>query len=312
MRPPATTRRVFRVVQLARFVIKLRRGDIRTKRRENPARSRGASMAPQQEKSGQPGWMPAPSTVVAETRLVPPRREAAGRAAVAQAGAAPPATTYRILRTTEVDPYDAPVVRTEIPALGVALARPPGDSFQGTKRKAAKLSIGSAQIESFDDLTTLVASLPADEDMTSHTPPISDDKTSDRVEEEERNVSLHAFLFAASREDDNDFHLIIGRAPSASLLCMTAEVSGLPPADSASFAPLKRSRDAFKDFFKDNLPGSTYDFYDPPIPIEIQGSLFFDITHATGSHPGPSKLRPHIPTIWEIHPITNIVFEPDA
>jgi hypothetical protein len=38
--------------------------------------------------------------------------------------------------------------------------------------------------------------------------------------------------------------------------------------------------------------------------------LFFDITHATGGHPGPDDLRPHIPTIWEIHPITKIAFEP--
>jgi hypothetical protein len=44
--------------------------------------------------------------------------------------------------------------------------------------------------------------------------------------------------------------------------------------------------------------------------FEIEGSLFFDITHATGGHPGPQDLRPHIPTIWEVHPVTNIVFEP--
>ena len=35
------------------------------------------------------------------------------------------------------------------------------------------------------------------------------------------------------------------------------------------------------------LPGLTYDFYDPPIPLEIDGSLFFDLSHVTGGRPGP-------------------------
>ena len=70
------------------------------------------------------------------------------------------------------------------------------------------------------------------------------------------------------------------------------------------------ARDDYKAFFGSNLPGMSYDFYDPPIPVEIEGSLFFDMSHATGSKPGPSSLRDDIPTIWEIHPISKIVFEP--
>ena len=42
----------------------------------------------------------------------------------------------------------------------------------------------------------------------------------------------------------------------------------------------------------------------------VEGSLFFDMSHATGTPPGPSSLRPNMPTIWEVHPITRIVFEP--
>ena len=34
------------------------------------------------------------------------------------------------------------------------------------------------------------------------------------------------------------------------------------------------------------------------------------MSHATGSRPGPAKLRPNMPVVWEIHPISKIVFEP--
>ena len=91
---------------------------------------------------------------------------------------------------------------------------------------------------------------------------------------------------------------------------MTIEVSGLPPASRPSFATLKAARTAYKDFFGSQLPGFSYDFYDPPIPVEIEGSLFFDMSHSSGQRPGPASLRDDIPTIWEVHPVTKIVFEP--
>jgi len=91
------------------------------------------------------------------------------------------------------------------------------------------------------------------------------------------------------------------------------ELSGLPPSSSASFKKLKAVRDAFKKFFNDNfegnLPGLSYDFYDPPIAVEVEGSLFFDMTHATGSRPGPKSLKSRMPVIWEVHPISKMTFE---
>ena len=61
----------------------------------------------------------------------------------------------------------------------------------------------------------------------------------------------------------------------------------------------KKVRDTYKDFFTD-LPGTGYDFYKPPVPVEIGGSLFFDVTHATGQRPGPKDLRPGMTTSAEI------------
>jgi hypothetical protein len=247
--------------------------------------------------------LPDPSSVLAELTLTP-------RSGAAMGAAAPAAgRQYRILRTLEVDEYDASVTAAEILALGAPRAAPPDNAFRGNSRKAAKLSIADAETEIFHDLKDLLDTLEAHNVMKNNAE-LSTDKNNNRVEEERRNVRVTAFLYAASLEEDNDFHLIIGRDPTKAEKYFTVEISGLPPSSSVSFGKLNEARDAYFEFFGDGLPGPSYDFYDPPIPVEIEGSLFFDMSHATGSRPGPSKLRPNMPVVWEIHPITKIVFEP--
>jgi hypothetical protein len=184
---------------------------------------------------------------------------------------------------------------------------PTGDNFGGTARKAAKLSIPQARTETFSDLQKLVASLPPDKSMINHTPRITTTATSKRVKEEQRNFHVSGYLYAASREADNDFHLIVGRDPKLTpALYMTMEVSGLPPANNPAFATFKAARSSFKTFFGARLPGLTYDFYDPPIPVTIEGPPFFDMTHAKGQAPGPPSLKSRMPTIFEVHPVTSI------
>jgi hypothetical protein len=259
-------------------------------------------------KSGKPKptrpGLPAPASIAKTFNLAPPGAMAAA------AVPAPPAKVYKVLRTNQVDEYDNPV---SMAAAAAPAAAPAGDSFQGTARRAAKISIADAALETFDDLKKLIDSLPAEAEMTNHHPPIKTTAAFGRVAEENRNVKVRAFIYAASRESDNDFHLIVGRDPSSPPMYMTMEVSGLPPASSSARETLEQTRDKYKSFFQheDNgLPGPSYDFYDPPVPVEIEGSLFFDMTHASGGRPGPSDLRPHMPVIWEVHPVTDIVFEP--
>ena len=230
-----------------------------------------------------------------------------------------PARSYQVLRTDLLDPYDTrPAVIAA--ALGGAavdtlvLEQTLGEQFRGTARKAAKISISPAETESFSDLPDLIDSLAAEDAMIDHDPPIGEGATSGRVTEEHRNVRVRTFLYAAKREEDNDFHLIVGIDPGEPVpVCLNIELSGTPPESSDHFAKINAARDAFKAFFVNHpqgRPGFGYDFYDPPIPVDIQGSLFFDITHATGGRPGPEPLRPFIPVIWEIHPISEIVLEP--
>jgi hypothetical protein len=245
--------------------------------------------------------LPDPALVLSEMTLQPKV------GAVAAPTAAAP--HYRILRTLEVDEYDEPVALDQIAGLAVPAPAPTDNNFRGKARKAAKLSIANATMETFDDVSKLINTLERHSIMKNH-PDISNDRDNDRVAQERRNVRVTAFLYAASREDDNDYHLIIGRDPEKSERYMTVEISGLPPTSSPAFQRLNEARDAYFEFFGDGLPGPSYDFYDPPIPVEIEGSLFFDFSHATGSRPGPSQLRPRMPVVWEIHPITKIVLEP--
>ena len=234
--------------------------------------------------------LPDPASVVEETELTSPH-----------------GNKYRVLKTRELDAYERPLAAEEIVTVGAA-RQASGDDFAGTDRHDAKLSIVSAQTEQFDDLQKLVGSLTPDSKMINHNPPLARDPGFQRVAEERRNVRVRAFLYAASREADNDFHFIVGRDTSLSPTYMNMELSGLPPTTSGTFARLDAARTAYKTFVKGQLPAAGYHHYDPPIPIEVEGSLFFDITHATGPHPGPANIRPA--TIWEVHPISHIVFEP--
>jgi hypothetical protein len=184
------------------------------------------------------------------------------------------------------------------------------DDFAGNDRKAAKTSVANAPMETFPTVKALLDTLKSDDDMRKLRPPISKDESSDRIAQEERNVSVLGYIYAVKSEDDNDFHVILGMSPDANEKAfLNVEVSGLPQGG-ANRAKLKLPREAFKSFFQDQHTqfGSSYKKFDPPISVRIEGSLFFDVDHLAGVV-GPTGMRPK--TAWEIHPVTKIEFEID-
>lgn len=205
--------------------------------------------------------------------------------------------TYRVFDTLEAatDAHDRP-------ERWLTTADAGSDMLLGAARKVAKTSISSAPTKVYANLSAVLDSLVADDEMRA-----KDLKDKPRVDEEDRNVTVAAFIYAVKKEADNDFHVILGSTPAKDgARFMTAEVSGLPAAGPFK-APLKAVRDKFKSEPALAHVRTTYIKFDPPIPVSVKGSLFYDIDHPPSAI-GPSGLRPK--TAWEIHPVTDIEFEP--
>jgi hypothetical protein len=126
------------------------------------------------------------------------------------------------------------------------------------------------------------------------------------VAAEKRNVRVRAFIYALSHEADNDFHVIIGGDPDdPDRLYMNVEVSEIPK-DGPYRAQLKTARDQLKSQVGDAFPAKPgFHEIKPPVPVQVTGSLFYDISHKPDK-PGPNAHKPH--TSWEIHPVTDIQF----
>lgn len=180
--------------------------------------------------------------------------------------------------------------------------------FRGKDRKVAKTSIANASVEDFASLEALLATLPSDDAMQHHSPKITRDLGFDRVAEEQRNVRVPAFICAIKYEADQDWH-IIGANDSRcdGPIFFNFEVSGLPAKSAPSRAALATVRQQLSDLLGGELPGSGgyFDYKDGgnPIPVVIQGSLFYDVDHAPGVV-GPANMKPT--TSWEIHPVTDL------
>ncbi|WP_374311179.1 hypothetical protein [Dongia sp.] len=178
--------------------------------------------------------------------------------------------------------------------------------FRGHDRKIAKTSISDADTEDFQSLSAFTRSLPSDDDMRNHDPALEEDASFDRVEEENRNVKVAAYVCAIKFETDSDWHIIVaGDKRCNGPTFFNVEVSGLPKRNAADYATLLQARKDLATLLADDLPGSgTYRRYDPPLHVQIEGSIFYDIDHAPGVV-GPTGMRPS--TAWEIHPVTSIV-----
>ena len=198
-----------------------------------------------------------------------------------------------------------------IPAFDPLTAAGPSDQikakFRGVDRKTPKISIVSGAREDFADIVALAQSLAPDNAMTNHTPPIERD-TMTRAVEERRNVRVTAWIYAIKYEADQDWHVIIGTDPAQTpATFFNAEISGLPANSAASFSKLQAVRQKLADILVNQLPaGSGYRKYTFPIPVVVDGSLFFDVDHAAGVV-GPAGMRPQ--TAWEIHPVTRLALQ---
>jgi hypothetical protein len=193
-----------------------------------------------------------------------------------------------------------------IPAFNPLLSKDPTEQllmrFRGQDRKAPKTTIAPGSKETFSSIEALIATLPGDQLMRNHTPPL-EKTTNTRFAEEQRNVKVTAWIYAIKYEADQDWHIILGTSPSdTSPTYFNAEVSGLPANNAPAYQKLKKVREDLAEMFGFDLPASGYWEYEP-VAVVVEGSLFYDIDHPPGAV-GPQATKPT--TAWEIHPITRL------
>lgn len=181
--------------------------------------------------------------------------------------------------------------------------------FRGTNRRSAKTSFAELETEPARTIDQLVTSLVDDDAMLAHDPPITKDPSSRRVHAENRSVKVRGWIYAIKYQVDQDWHLIVGTDPNAGAITyFSCEVSGLPAKSASAYATLLDARKSLAHILDNDLPGpGGYTKYTPPIPIEIEGMLFFDVDHPAGAV-GPPGMRPK--TAWEVHPVTKIELGP--
>ena len=219
----------------------------------------------------------------------------------------PKGNRYRVIATNDRGNFEHDL---PLPSLKEA-APSDGEHFNGHARQAAKTSFAQGETESFARFEDLVIPLLTNPNLSDAVMRARIHPNSARVNEEQRNITVKAFLYATKKEADNDYHLLLGPHPSMTgPQYMTAEISGLPVPDNVATGDIATARSQFKAFFSHNnaaLPDTRYKRFDPPVPVEVSGSLFFDIDHRPGDV-GTGSIVPQ--SVWEIHPIRTIVFEP--
>jgi hypothetical protein len=195
------------------------------------------------------------------------------------------------------------------------------DVFAGHYRLAVKTAIfrdANGQIapaEQVADIPTLLRSLPPDAEMRKEYPGLtipanaSDEMklaaTPVRVDVEQKNVTIPAWLWYVKKEKDNDYHVILGSSAGPDAVYMNVEVSGLPvAADDPNFTDLQNARKQLTSLLGHEPSATDYEQpFNPPLPVSVTGSLLYDGDHVPGEV-GPVGHQPQ--TTWEIHPVTSI------
>ncbi len=180
-------------------------------------------------------------------------------------------------------------------------------TFGGVARAAAKTSIADRKTEMMFSVNDVLKSLPTDSYMRK----VGVTDKSPRSIDENRNVFISkAYIFSIQKEDDGDFHIIIGDLVNGEKVnLMTAEIAALPSDTTSKAYPLLvRSRRQLYEKYPDFFEGHRAKFV--PISnfpmVAIRGSLFFDTHHSAGQI-GSGSAKPQ--TVWELHPVTYLEFQ---
>jgi hypothetical protein len=214
----------------------------------------------------------------------------------------PPVTLPTDTPADKITDPDNLIVTFKKPSSAVYL-----NTFGGVVRAEAKTTVADRKTEMMFSVNEVLKSLPTDSYMRA----IGVRDNSPRSVDENRNVFIRtAYIFSIKKEDDGDFHVIIGDLVNGEKVnLMTAEIAALP-ADTTtkSYALLARSRRQLYERYPDFFEGRRASFIPKSVfpMIAIRGSLFFD-THHTAGQIGSGSAKPE--TVWELHPVTYLEFQ---
>jgi hypothetical protein len=175
------------------------------------------------------------------------------------------------------------------------------EEFRVMYRGAARTSISQSDFERFEAVDSLLKTLPSDEVMRANV-----GRYTPRTQEEDRNVILTCFLYALKKQISGDYSMVIGGAPDgATHGTMMCRIPSVPTRENPTMVFLKSVREKLEqDLFKHmNLDNKIYIYFNPPVPLIIMGSLYYNGLHQPGTM-GPARMKSE--TGWEIGPIISL------
>jgi len=123
-------------------------------------------------------------------------------------------------------------------------------------------------------------------------------------------VTTTGWLHLVAGETDGDYHIQISGSADTGDHCLIVEVPNPDPKFTAS-ADLQPKFAAVRDLIKTKMlagkdPSVSGSIMQHPVYVTVSGILFFDDAHV-GDQPRGKKGM-HAATLWELHPVTSIVF----
>lgn len=125
-------------------------------------------------------------------------------------------------------------------------------------------------------------------------------------------VTTTGWLHLVALETDGDYHIQISASQTSGDQCLIVEVPDPDPAYTAT-AELQPTFETVRNTIKTKMlagkdPAGAGSVMQHPVYVTVTGILFYDDSHV--GDPPRGKKGMHAATLWELHPVTALVFAP--
>jgi hypothetical protein len=125
-------------------------------------------------------------------------------------------------------------------------------------------------------------------------------------------ITTTGWLHLVAAETDGDYHIQISASATSGDQCLIVEVPK-PDPEYVQSADLRPTFETVRSFIKakmlaDKEPSPTGSVLQHPVYVTVTGILFYDDSHV--GDPPRGKMGMKAATLWELHPVTAMVFAP--